>query len=245
MIVSRSARVAHPRACGENRVTVVAPESPEGSSPRVWGKRQRTAITGRPLRFIPARAGKTMRRARTPPSCRAHPRACGENIRPGWPSQPGHGSSPRVRGKPPVVRESRDLGGLIPARAGKTAATSTSTIEGAAHPRACGENVFWATSALLCLGSSPRVRGKLRGFAALVARAGLIPARAGKTLLQRLARARDSAHPRACGENYKNLTLVELEEGSSPRVRGKQKDTCSDPVPTGSSPRVRGKPGGC
>ena len=30
------------------------------------------------------------------------------------------------------------------------------------------------------------------------------------------------AHPRACGENYKNLTLVELEEGSSPRVRGKR-----------------------
>ena len=70
------------------------------------------------------------------------------------------------------------------------------------------------------------------------------------------------AHPRACGENYKNLTLVELEEGSSPRVRGKRPGV-GDPAPggahprvcgenrsapldnapsTGSSPRVRGKP---
>ena len=50
------------------------------------------------------------------------------------------------------------------------------------------------------------------------------------------------AHPRACGENYKNLTLVELEEGSSPRVRGKRPGV-GDPAPGGgSSPRVRGKP---
>ena len=81
-------------------------------------------------------------------------------------------------------------------------------------------------------GSSPRVRGKRRGSYRVIPTGGLIPARAGKTSSGRLAPSCVWAHPRACGENYKNLTLVELEEGSSPRVRGKR--------PGVGGPRPRG-----
>ena len=70
------------------------------------------------------------------------------------------GSSPRVRGK----RHSHDHTvcpvGLIPARAGKTTAETTSLRQTAAHPRACGENCAVAFAPSLIRGSSPRVRGK-------------------------------------------------------------------------------------
>ncbi|EFW09830.1 hypothetical protein HMPREF9005_1189 [Actinomyces sp. oral taxon 178 str. F0338] len=50
-----------------------------------------------------------------------------------------------------------------------------------AHPRACGENGALRRCAAWCLGSSPRVRGKLGVEVRDQVAAGLIPARAGKT----------------------------------------------------------------
>ena len=71
-------------------------------------------------------------------------------------------------------------------------------------------------------GSSPRVRGKLRGFAALVARAELIPACAGKTARVGCRAASWGAHPRVCGENRSAPLDNAPSTGSSPRVRGKR-----------------------
>ena len=93
-------RTAHPRACGENKGTVLPAPSQHGSSPRVRGKPGASTTTARscgliparagkqdlaaprgPLgRLIPARAGKTG--SASPGSSRrsAHPRACGENV---------------------------------------------------------------------------------------------------------------------------------------------------------------------
>ena len=72
-------------------------------------------------------------------------------------------------------------GGLIPARAGKTPACAGKTSAEWAHPRVCGENGRWAPKAKAWTGSSPRVRGKPSESSAERIRAGLIPARAGKT----------------------------------------------------------------
>ena len=49
----------------------------------------------------------------------------------------------------------------------------------------------------------------------------LIPAGAGKTLLQSGNIANVAAHPRRCGENSVLSRLVEHTAGSSPQVRGK------------------------
>ena len=133
------------------------------------------------------------------------------------------GSSPRVRGK-------RDLGALlpaparlIPARAGKTREAAALIAGPPAHPRACGENHSAWQLVEPRRGSSPRVRGKLGGDGHGVQGAGLIPARAGKTRLRRMAATPLAAHPRACGENSSPRAAPPRRSGSSPRVRGKRR----------------------
>ena len=80
-----------------------------------------SSLTG----LIPARAGKTDALARRRKMATAHPRACGENRHVIQSAAPTPGSSPRVRGKHRVGGLLGDDAGLIPARAGKTAASRT------------------------------------------------------------------------------------------------------------------------
>ena len=74
------------------------------------------------------------------------------------------GSSPRVRGKHEVLAGVRGDGRLIPACAGKTVAAELRLRVAKAHPRVCGENLMMSATAEAVSGSSPRVRGKRRGF---------------------------------------------------------------------------------
>ena len=91
------------------------------------------------------------------------------------------GSSPRGRGKLQERLKKRIDDGLIPARAGKTAAVFVLICVGPAHPRAGGENGSSLGSRFGPAGSSPRGRGKLRVTFRCHCGFGLIPARAGKT----------------------------------------------------------------
>ena len=172
---------AHPRACGENdsrrRLIAATP----GSSPRVRGKLPFLRLATHASGLIPARAGKTCGGARSLFRRGAHPRACGENAQcspRGWDRC---GSSPRVRGKPEPRDDRRGVGGLIPARAGKTTGRCPRPGSPGAHPRACGENSYPRDLSDRSLGSSPRVRGKLDEPPSPPVLQGLIPARAGKT----------------------------------------------------------------
>ena len=90
-----------------------------------------------------------------------------------------------------------------------------------AHPRVCGENSCGPLRALQGLGSSPRVRGKQQISTITRARAGLIPACAGKTRRMVISPRRRPAHPRVCGENAEPPAESWRVAGSSPRVRGK------------------------
>ena len=91
------------------------------------------------------------------------------------------GSSPLTRGKQWQKRRPGDQGRLIPAHAGKTCFWSCLQARSRAHPRSRGENTDRAVRALGVAGSSPLTRGKLDRRGRLQARAGLIPAHAGKT----------------------------------------------------------------
>ena len=71
---------AHPRVCGENESTPATSPIPDGSSPRVRGKRARSARPGSTGRLIPACAGKTWSPRARSASTTAHPRVCGENV---------------------------------------------------------------------------------------------------------------------------------------------------------------------
>ena len=234
-------RGAHPRVCGENSSRPSGMSARAGSSPRVRGK----------LDF-----GAKVNRRRV-----AHPRVCGENPHDHRPRPERRGSSPRVRGKP-LAPKSRPRGRrLIPACAGKTCEHARKHSLVGAHPRVCGENLECLLATIECLGSSPRVRGKLFLKSATLNAYRLIPACAGKTLPV-VAMIRSSwAHPRVCGENTTDFRETEFGGGSSPRVRGKRlkrifKDagiglipacagkTNSPPAPTrpaGAHPRVCGE----
>ena len=88
----------HPRACGEQNVTVNRRDSDTGSSPRLRGTGYLLSRTKEGSRFIPAPAGNRYQPQWIKPDHPVHPRACGEQIgnRIEGPCQDG--SSPRLRG---------------------------------------------------------------------------------------------------------------------------------------------------
>ena len=185
------------------------------------GKLNRGPIA-RPIpRLIPAHAGKTASRKKGIGSRAAHPRACGENQCEARERYPLLGSSPRMRGKPYAPAPAGDGTRLIPAHAGKTPSITPSPLRSPAHPRACGENLWIADSALRNPGSSPRMRGKPLPGATNGLGPRLIPAHAGKTMTTKSNTCQAGAHPRACGENIRGRIAETTVRGSSPRMRGK------------------------
>ena len=96
----------HPRVCGENPTVEPIRTNPRGTSPRMRGKLRRRPRHRRTGRNIPAYAGKTnpgMSNAMMAPE---HPRVCGENAL--FPALVRiiEGTSPRMRGKRPLLRSS-------------------------------------------------------------------------------------------------------------------------------------------
>ena len=213
----------------------------DGSSPRVRGKRGPDPPDHVPEGLIPARAGKTVPCEGAAQGDGAHPRACGENEALAADQPRQRGSSPRVRGKPRAMASAASPRGLIPARAGKTSPNSASSRASAAHPRACGENVFKESADQMGAGSSPRVRGKLGQRREGTPLRGLIPARAGKTPRRPTTCCRARAHPRACGENNVEQDWISFTRGSSPRVRGKPVQAAVAALAMGLIPARAGK----
>ena len=212
---------AHPRAGGENSLSLLRESLTWGSSPRGRGKRPHVHVGVFDHGLIPARAGKTQQNARHNLRTRAHPRAGGENVGdpPGNPGPPG--SSPRGRGKRPPRTARPVEARLIPARAGKTVRVSREPSATRAHPRAGGENKFPGERREYGYGSSPRGRGKRSGRARSWLAGRLIPARAGKTPRRPASPSASRAHPRAGGENNLAKAAQVAFNGSSPRGRGK------------------------
>ena len=173
-------------------------------------------------RIIPARAGQTPG-CRCPPVRRSdHPRACGANSPSVRLLHRSIESSPRVRGKLECVPFRQVAARIIPARAGQTRSTRSSSRRRSDHPRACGANPVQVWKYPLSAGSSPRVRGKL-GEQTLPQRlVRIIPARAGQTRPVWLVGLPAPDHPRACGANMVWSSSFRSLAGSSPRVRGKQ-----------------------
>ncbi len=238
-----SAPSDHPRACGANKGSQDGFAQLFGSSPRVRGKR--TAKTGQHAtkRIIPARAGQTryfqQRRFRRPD----HPRACGANAAVIVSIRVTAGSSPRVRGKPHLLRVERDLVRIIPARAGQTRPSASHSSCPTDHPRACGANFGFAEAPFGDFGSSPRVRGKPGGLRHRPVEGRIIPARAGQTSDQKEPIMTNSDHPRACGANIATVIALGVAVGSSPRVRGKRPSGAARHAPRRIIPARAGQTG--
>ena len=177
----RSSRWAHPRSRGENAEQVRIVLRGLGSSPLTRGKpcwRVRSVLHGG---LIPAHAGKTSMATARPSRNGAHPRSRGENSGRAVRFWSCTGSSPLTRGKREPAARLGEPARLIPAHAGKTMSTATSTRCAPAHPRSRGENVGGDPQELPDLGSSPLTRGKPRPAGSGMRAQGLIPAHAGKT----------------------------------------------------------------
>ena len=94
--------------------------------------------------------------------------------------------------------------------------------ENGAHPRSRGENAPIVSVLPFNQGSSPLTRGKPLSVIRTAARRRLIPAHAGKTLMQPNLPPKGSAHPRSRGENTVCARSSALAIGSSPLTRGKR-----------------------
>ena len=111
-----------------------------------------------------------------------------------------------------------------------------------AHPRSRGENLLVDVPLRADRGSSPLTRGKHPQQIPPVARAGLIPAHAGKTVMGHANIVSPTAHPRSRGENVMMTSAIGVNPGSSPLTRGKRTVTIYARGDLGSSPLTRGKP---
>ena len=155
-----------------------------------------------PLRFwiTPACAGK--RGSGSPPrSCRRdHPRVCGEKHKLNSLDRPAEGSPPRMRGKAAVLAQRLPGLGITPAYAGKSCSSRRCCGCCWDHPRVCGEKNFLLLMTSRRSGSPPHVRGKVDRTAGKARRAGITPAYAGKSFLERIKASISRDHPRACGE---------------------------------------------
>ena len=170
---------------------------------------------------IPAPAGETGRRSCSCSTTTVHPRACGGNIFFCSFSLASFGPSPRLRGKLALQLRSVLQPRSIPAPAGETRSEGPGWRGKRVHPRACGGNCFLSLQESCNKGPSPRLRGKRDRPNETVNVLRSIPAPAGETAITLTASSTVMVHPRACGGNEYKLYRVELEEGPSPRLRGK------------------------
>ena len=171
----------HPRVCGEHADPCFDIADAFGSSPRMRGT-HRTSTGGIRLpRFIPAYAGNTLWVAQGRRLEAVHPRVCGEHLSGYQIIHHYPGSSPRMRGTHAGLAVARSLQRFIPAYAGNTRAPGGTPSRCAVHPRVCGEHVLELSCHQAVSGSSPRMRGTLLVFGAIVFRERFIPAYAGNT----------------------------------------------------------------
>ena len=192
----------HPRVGGEHVSFFDSFFVSFGSSPRWRGARGPQPRVGRPDRIIPALAGSTAYRA--VPSLRFadHPRVGGEHIFRPSNTRRAMGSSPRWRGAPWRVTPRGRALRIIPALAGSTSLSSTSTRSAWDHPRVGGEHDGIGELSALEKGSSPRWRGAP-------------PDRHAPHRLDRII-------PALAGSTFALAPIAALHWGSSPRWRGAQ-----------------------
>ena len=151
----------HPRACGEKPYSLNRPPDGSGSPPRMRGKAVSAVVQLFGDRITPAHAGKrsVCLRLKWPPS--HHPRACGEKVCALGLWALSKGSPPRMRGKAPQETVDSEEERITPAHAGKSHFAVVRVGWHEDHPRACGEKKLVGKIAGMCVGSPPRMRGKV------------------------------------------------------------------------------------
>ena len=191
-----------------------------GSSPLARGLPLEGGRSAVILRIIPARAGFTLR-PRPSSLCRGdHPRSRGVYLERGWYSLYASGSSPLARGlhrRPPGRRLGRRI---IPARAGFTPSACRKPRSRPDHPRSRGVYPWPRRPPSSAGGSSPLARGLLTTTPPSKPVRGIIPARAGFTIMVVSIPRVGEDHPRSRGVYSIGSGISPQPGGSSPLARG-------------------------
>ena len=210
----------HPRSRGVYYNASHDPNNEAGSSPLARGLRQAVVDnTGRPG-IIPARAGFTRSCPGPSPWRTDHPRSRGVYSTARVRGAVSPGSSPLARGLPALTIEGGGASGIIPARAGFTRSLRPAGTPSADHPRSRG--VYPSASALWTptSGSSPLARGLRSRRNTKAASRGIIPARAGFTIIPLFTTFGTTDHPRSRGVYDLRYPADGGSRGSSPLARG-------------------------
>ena len=214
-----------------------------GSSPHTRGAPQCSSSSLLVFRIIPAYAGSTSVLIFFPSCLSDHPRIRGEHDPEAPFAMIDAGSSPHTRGAQHNQTPYRRRNGIIPAYAGSTCATRSSTHNRKDHPRIRGEHYAAHKVALEAGGSSPHTRGAPQLIDLGVVRAGIIPAYAGSTPRDRAPHGHTPDHPRIRGEHARTVRGHADPPGIIPAYAG---STCPGrsrpPDMAGSSPHTRGAP---
>ena len=111
--------------------------------------------------------------------------------------------------------------GITPAHAGKRPRAQGRDAQARDHPRSRGEKKNSAVPSSVQKGSPPLTRGKGKGRYHRLARAGITPAHAGKSVSNARSMCKPQDHPRSRGEKLLLAGLPVGREGSPPLTRGK------------------------
>ena len=238
--VESLARWAHPRSRGDHIKRPTAHQAEKGSSPLARGPPMRRVTIIRSSGLIPARAGTTAPLNLPFSRVRAHPRSRGDHFANFAPNSMRAGSSPLARGPPDLRPNAQALAGLIPARAGTTCRAGVNTRPCWAHPRSRGDHPLRSLRLMSRTGSSPLARGPPVKVTDLATGKGLIPARAGTTMMRAPMLSHSRAHPRSRGDHFAACELSLLVQGSSPLARGPHEESSGDFVGGGLIPARAG-----
>jgi len=171
-----------------------------GSSPRVRGTLlgQHHPMIGD--RFIPACTGNCILCAVASAGKAVHPRVYGE-LGPWVDTEVlDHGSSPRVRGTPPIAYAPITSIRFIPACTGNSFPKRSSSSGCPVHPRVYGELTAASSGSTAPHGSSPRVRGTPKNIRLPWVTGRFIPACTGNSTSITSSSSMSSVHPRVYGE---------------------------------------------
>ena len=178
----------------------VLPSVPFGSSPRLWGTRERSVPT--PARFP------------------VHPHACGEHASTLKRNDSASGSSPRLWGTPLRLLRTICRPRFIPTPVGNTPGDAPDDLVLAVHPHACGEHLAKSHSTSRTIGSSPRLWGTHWNAGVTEDGRRFIPTPVGNTSPRPGFHPGCTVHPHACGEHSRPRCACSCAAGSSPRLWG-------------------------
>ena len=218
--LSRCGSRDHPRSRGVYRPAHPPVHGGWGSSPLARGLRRSRYSGCSVSRIIPARAGFTENSLPDGRATEDHPRSRGVYDQYGSPGFGSPGSSPLARGLRPETGHQERVARIIPARAGFTPRSRGRVQCDGDHPRSRG--VYQVANALASgkRGSSPLARGLPGRGSRLQPGPGIIPARAGFTVIASTSPRPPRDHPRSRGVYLRIGSPWYCLIGSSPLARG-------------------------